>query len=120
MTEIKLEDILDKKHVLYRLANCINWEHLINELSQFYSGCSDQTDIPIRVIAGLNYLKYLEKKKDESVIEKFCENPYWQYFCGFKVFQHKFPYHPTILLKCRKHISEKGLEKLLIRTISSR
>ena len=36
MTEIKLEDILDKKHALYQLANRLNWEHLINELGSFY------------------------------------------------------------------------------------
>jgi hypothetical protein len=40
MTEIKLEDILDKKHALYQLANQLNWEHLIKELgSRFSSMC---------------------------------------------------------------------------------
>lgn len=30
--------------------------------------------MPIQVIAGLHYLKYLENENDESVVEKFCEN----------------------------------------------
>jgi IS5 family transposase len=53
------------------------------------------------------------------VIEKFCENPYWQYFCGFKTFQHRFPCHPTSLVKWRKRIGEAGVEKLLTETIDT-
>src|SRR5688572_17008341 len=66
--------------------------------------------VPIRVIAGLHYLKYLENESDESVVEKFCENPYWQYFCGFKTFQHDFPCHPTTLVRWRQRVGEIGVE----------
>ena len=52
-------------------------------------------------------------------MEKFCENPYWQYFCGLETFQHKVPCHPTTLVKWRKKIGEKGVEKLLIHTIET-
>ena len=77
MAGIKLEDILDKKHALYQLANRLNWEHLIKELGLFYCEGPGRPEIPIRVVAGLHYLKYLENESDESVVEKFCENPYW-------------------------------------------
>jgi IS5 family transposase len=72
--------------------------------------------VPIRVIAGLHYL---ENESDESVVEKFCENPYWQYFCGFKTFQHDFPCHPTTLVRWRQHVGEIGVEKLLSETINT-
>jgi IS5 family transposase len=119
MTEIKLDDILDKKHALYQLANRFNWEYLIRELGPYYSEGPGRPEIPIRVIAGLHYLKYLENESDESVVEKFCENPYWQYFCGLETFQHKLPCHPTTLVKWRKRIGEKGVEKLLSHTIDT-
>jgi len=119
MAEIKLEDILDKKHALYQLANRLNWDHLINELGPFYCEGPGRPEISIRVITGLHYLKYLENESDESVVEKFCENPYWQYFCGFETFQHKLPCHPTTLVKWRKRIGEKGVEKLLSHTIDT-
>lgn len=91
MTAVKFDDILDNGHALYQLANRLNWDYLIQELSGFYCEGPGRPEIPIRIIAGLHYLKYLENESDESVVEKFCENPYWQYFCGLETFQHKLP-----------------------------
>lgn len=119
MSEIRLEDILDKSHALYQLANRLNWDYLVEQLGPYYAEGPGRPEIPIRVVAGLHYLKYLENESDESVIEKFCENPYWQYFCGFETFQHKLPCHPTTLVKWRKRVGEKGIEKLLSHTIDT-
>lgn len=119
MAEVKLEDILDKSHALYQLANRLNWEYLIKELGYYYVEGPGRPEIPIRVVVGLHYLKYLENESDESVVEKFCENPYWQYFCGLETFVHKLPCHPTTLVKWRKRIGEKGVEKLLSHTIDT-
>lgn len=115
----ELESFLDTSHPLYELANILNWEHLINEFGAYYVEKTGRPGIPIRVVAGLHYLKYLENESDESVIENFCENPYWQYFCGFKTFQHRFPCHPTSLVKWRKRMGEAGVEKLLTETIDT-
>ena len=119
MCTVRLEDILDKKNGLYQLANRLNWDYLVNELGPYYAEGPGRPKIPIRVIAGLHYLKYLEDESDESVVHKFCENPYWQYFCGMEAFQHQLPCHPTTLVKWRKRIGEKGLEKLLSHTIDT-
>lgn len=119
MTEVRLEYILDRSHALYQLANRLNWDFLVRELGAYYSEGAGRPEIPIRVIAGLHYLKYLENESDESVVEKFCENPYWQYFCGLETFQHEIPCHPTTLVKWRKRIGEKGIEKLLSHTIDT-
>lgn len=119
MCTVKLEDILDKKNGLYQLANRLNWDFLTNELGPYYAEGPGRPGIPVRVIVGLHYLKYLENESDESVVQKFCENPYWQYFCGMETFQHRLPCHPTTLVKWRKKIGEKGVEKLLSHTIDT-
>lgn len=119
MSEAKLEDILDKKHGLYQLANRLNWEFLIKELGPYYVEGPGRPPIPVRVIVGLHYLKYLENESDEGIVEKFCENPYWQYFCGMETFQHRLACHPTTLVKWRKRIGEEGVEKLLSHTIDT-
>jgi IS5 family transposase len=119
MTSIKLDDMLDKTHGLYQMANRMNWDYLVNELGAYYCEGPGRPEIPIRVIAGLHYLKYLDNESDESVVEKFCENPYWQYFCGLETFVHKLPCHPTTLVKWRQRIGEKGVEKLLSHTIDT-
>lgn len=119
MCAVRLEDILDKSNGLYQLADRLNWDFLTQELGPYYAEGPGRPEIPIRVIVGLHYLKYLENESDESVVQKFCENPYWQYFCGMETFQHRLPCHPTTLVKWRKRIGEKGVEKLLSHTIDT-
>jgi IS5 family transposase len=68
MTEILLDNILDKKHGLYQLANRLNWDYLIEHFGPYYSSSHGRPSVPIRVIAGLHYIKYLENESDESVI----------------------------------------------------
>ena len=64
-------------------------------------------------MVGLHYLKALYDESDESVVAKWVENPYWQYFCGETVFQHALPCHPTSLVKWRKQVGTEGIEQLL-------
>ena len=116
---VELERFLDKDHPIYQLTNILNWDYLISAFGEYYVENTGRPGIPIRVIAGLHYLKYLENESDESVVEKFCENPYWQYFCGFKTFQHDLPCHPTSLVKWRHRVGEAGVEKLLTETIDA-
>lgn len=116
---VELESFLDKDHQLYRLSNIINWDYLMESIGPYYVENNGRPGVPTRVIAGLHYLKYLENESDESVVEKFCENPYWQYFCGYKTFQHELPCHPTTLVKWRNRIGIEGVEKLLSETINT-
>ena len=37
MTEVRLKDILDKKHALYQLADRLNWDALIEGFGPYYS-----------------------------------------------------------------------------------
>jgi hypothetical protein len=55
----ELESFLDASHPLYQLANILNWENLIKEFGAYYVEKTGRPGIPIRVIAGLHYLKYL-------------------------------------------------------------
>jgi transposase, IS5 family len=70
-------------------------------------------------MVGLHYLKALYHESDESVVSKWVENPYWQYFCGEAKFQHKLPCHPTSLVKWRKRVGAQGMEQLLKHVIKT-
>ena len=70
-------------------------------------------------MVGLHYLKALYDESDESVVAKWVENPYWQYFCGEMVFQHELPCHPTSLVKWRQQVGPEGIEQLLGQVIRS-
>jgi IS5 family transposase len=58
-------------------------------------------------------LKRMFNESDESVLDRWVENPYWQYFCGEVYFQHKLPFDRTELIKFRKRIGDAGAEKIL-------
>lgn len=113
MSKIKLEHILDKTHGLCKLADRLNWSSLNKDLGVSFFENSDRKNIPVRMLAGLHYLKHLESENDDNIVEKFCENPYWQYFCGMETFSHHLPCHPTTLLQWRKQFGKKRIKKLL-------
>lgn len=108
----RLRDQLNPKHPLYRLSNAIAWDELENEFSGLYSKVGRNAH-PIRLMVGLLILKQLRNLSDESVVERWVENGYYQYFCGEKFFTWQFPCHPTDLVLFRKRIGEKGIEKIL-------
>jgi IS5 family transposase len=62
-------------------------------------------------------LKRIFNESDESVLDRWVENPYWQYFCREVYFQHKLHFDRTELIKFRKQIGEKGTEQLLKMTV---
>jgi len=115
----RLENIIRLEHPLAKLSREIDWSALEKEFGQFYVEEIGRPGIPIRVMAGLHYLKYLYNESDEKVVEKYVENPYWQYFCGREYFEHELPCHPTALVKWRKRVGSKGIEKMLSETIET-
>ena len=112
-----LEDFLNPKEGLYRLSQKIHWSVFEEEFGPTYSPTRGRPGIPIRVMVALHYLKAAFGESDESVVEKWKQNPYWQYFCGEKEFQYSSPCDPSTLSRWRDRIKEKGLEKLLEETI---
>jgi len=91
--------MLDPKHPLVRLANAIDWGYFEREFGKFYIENVGRPGKPIRILVGLHYLKNAYDESDETCVERYFENPYWQYFYGFEHFQHEFPLKPTTLVK---------------------
>lgn len=85
----RLDQILDRQHELYRLADQIDWSFFEREFGPLYSVKVGRPGVPIRLLVGLHYLKHAYNESDESVVARFVENPYWQCFCGFEFFQHR-------------------------------
>ncbi len=46
---------------------------------------------PIRLMVALHYINHTFDKSDESVVERFLENPYGQYFAGYEHMLHHLP-----------------------------
>jgi Transposase domain (DUF772) len=63
-------------------------------------------------------LKHAFNESDESLLERWVENPCWQFFCGLHTFQHELPFHPASLVKWRQRMRAERLEALLQETIA--
>ena len=112
----QLSQMLNMSHALIRLSERMNWDKLEAEIDVIYSDGAGQPPLPTRLLAGIHYLKYTFNESDESVVERWVENPYWQYFCGYEYLQHELPLHPTSLTRWRDRVGDK-LELLLRHTI---
>jgi IS5 family transposase len=116
---VRLRLIVSMQHPLYQLAQATDWAKFESEFGPLYAEAVGRPGLPTRLLVGLHYLKYLFDESDEAVVEKFVENPYWQFFCGGIYFEHELPCHPTSLVKWRKRIGAQGIEKLLTETLST-
>ncbi|PYE21264.1 transposase-like protein DUF772 [Paraburkholderia silvatlantica] len=75
--------------------------------------------LPIRLMAGLLYLKHAYNEGDESVCERCAQDVYFQFFCGEENFQARMPCDPTNLVRFRQALGEAGVEELLATTIAA-
>ncbi|GLI37496.1 hypothetical protein GHYDROH2_09970 [Geobacter hydrogenophilus] len=85
----RLDQILNRRHPLFRLANTIDWSVFDKEFGSLYVAKIGRPGLPIRLLVGLHYLKHAYNVSDETAVAQFIENGYWQYFCGFEHFQHE-------------------------------
>ena len=114
-----LEQILNRKHPLYQLANKIDWEKFDKSFGALFVQNQGRPGLPTRLVVGLHYLKHAYNESDESVVAHLLENPYWQYFCGFKQFQHELPIDPSSLTRWRKRLGPDKVSELLVGTIQT-
>ena len=112
-----LGDSLDQKHSLYLLANSINWALFDDSFKEHYSQNMGAPAKPIRLMVSLLILKYVRNLSDESLVEQWAENCYYQYLSGEQTFKPKIPCVPTELVAFRKRIGEAGVELILKESI---
>ncbi|MDX1607412.1 MAG: IS5 family transposase [Candidatus Competibacterales bacterium] len=107
----RLDQIIDMKHELVRLADSIDWEWIDTELADRFSD-SGRPATETRFMVGLLLLKHVYRLSDEAVCARWVENPYFQYFTGEAFFRHAFPHERSGLTHWRKRIGDR-LEILL-------
>jgi IS5 family transposase len=110
------EEQLSHKHLLYILANKINWNLFEEAFAKLYSE-EGRPAKPIRLMVSLLMLKHIRNISDESVVEQWAENCYYQYFGGEKVFACGVPCEASELVHFRNRIGEEGIELILKESI---
>lgn len=116
--QAQFEQLLNHDHPLVVLAGQLDWARFEAALADCYSPDQGAPAKAVRLLVGMHYLKHTFNESDKSLVERWVENPYWQFFCGFETMQHELPLHPTSLTKWRQRVGADKLAELLEETIA--
>ncbi len=116
MYDVRLDNLIDMGHPLAVLAREVDWGLIESEIAPCFSH-TGRPSVPARSIVGLLMLKRMFDESDESVVDRWIENPYWQHFTGEEYFQKRRPFDPSEFVHFRNRIGPERLEAVLAATV---
>jgi IS5 family transposase len=116
---VELQHLVDRGHPLVQLADQIQWSQFESAFAPLFCADNGRAACPVRLMVGLHYLKHTFDLSDEDSVAQWVENPYWQYFCGGKFFEHRLPIDPSSMSRWRGRLQEAGVEKMLAELIAT-
>jgi len=102
-----IEGFANMDHELIQLADNIDWSKIEKSLEGHYCNYGRKA-IQTRLLVGLQMLRWMYGLSDEAVCARWVNDPYFQYFCGEKLFQHKLPMDRSSMTRWRKRIGTEG------------
>jgi IS5 family transposase len=111
------EEQLNHKHPLYVLAKKIDGQVFEEAFSKYYRKDFRRPAKPIRLMVSLLILKHVRNLSDESVVEQWSENAYYQYFSGKGSFIAAVPSEASDLVHFCHRNGEEGIELILKESI---
>ena len=114
----RLENLVDRRHALVRLAGLIDWVRFEAEFGALYTD-GGRPGLPTRLMVGLHLLKHMDGLSDEAVCARYLDSPYVQLFCGEVFFQHALPLDRSSLTRWRQRIGPERLELLLAESLAA-
>ena len=96
-----------------KLAGLIPWGEVEIHYAKSFKGSGQGPPAKsVRVALGALIIKERLGTSDEETVEQIRENPYLQYFLGFKEYRDEEPFHPTMFVHFRKRINKEMLGKV--------
>lgn len=96
-----------------RLAKFVPWEEFEPEYAK--AACKSSVGPPaksVRMALGALIIKERLGTSDEETVEQIRENPYLQYFLGYKEYSDETPFDPSMFVYFRKRFSQTWLSGL--------
>lgn len=115
----RLENVVDRRHPLVRLAELIDWGRFEAEFGPLYTDGIGRPGLPTRLMVGLHLLKHMDGIADEAVCARYLDSPYVQLFCGETHFRHALPLDRSSMTRWRQRIGAERLELLLAESLTA-
>ena len=107
---------LDKDNRWVKLRQKINWAIIEEEYSRnFENKDSGQEAYSSDVAFGALYIQRKLKFTDRELVDQIAENPYLQYFIGYKEYRIEKPFDPSLLVTFRKRLPEDVMNRIIER-----
>ena len=104
---------LDPNNRWVKLAELIPWSEFETNYSKSLKGSGDGPPAKsVRVALGALIIKERLGTSDRETMEQIRENPYLQYFLGFKEYCEKPPFHPTMFVLFRKRLTQDMIHEI--------
>jgi IS5 family transposase len=114
----RLEQMINMRHELVRLAGLIDWGFFDERFEPLYAE-NGRPGVPTRLMVGLHLLKHIHNLSDELVCERWIENPYFQFFCGETFFQHTLPVDRSSMTRWRQRTGADALAALVQESLAA-
>jgi IS5 family transposase len=141
----RLDQMIDLRHPLAVLASRMPWADIEAALTPVFAHCdrkgrtvegadlfgptlavagggvsnAGRPRLPIRLMVALLYLKHAYNESDESLVERWAQDVYFQFFSGQVYFEPRLPCDPAQISRFRRVLGEAGVEQLLKTTIEA-
>ncbi len=100
-----------------KLAQLIPWDEYEDHYASLFSLKEGARAKPFRMALGALLIKEKLKLSDEETVEQIKENPYLQYFIGFKEYSADSPFDPSMMVHFRKRISHEMLCEINLKIV---
>lgn len=96
------------------LRKMIDWEAIEEEYIQHFDNKDTGQDAYSSDLAfGSLYIQRRFGFTDRELVEQIAENPYLQYFLGYKEYLNKEPFDPSLLVTFRKRFPAESMNRII-------
>lgn len=93
-------------------SRLIPWDEIEGDYSDLFPSGTGNVAKPARLAFGALVIKETLGLTDEETVEQIRENPYLQYFLGYKEYTNEKPFDPSLMVRFRKRFSAKKLNAI--------
>ena len=117
--QISIEDFiqpfggtLSKENRWVKLANLLPWDEMVSVYVKSLSRKMGRKAVDPRAAVGTLIIKHILQAADEDAIEFIKENPYLQYFLGYRKYKYEQPFTSSLFVSIRRRLGVDALKEL--------